>query len=185
MSAANTDRILVGKVVGFFGLQGWVKILSHTDPKENIFSYQHWWLKSSKPGNIEWQKIDVLKGKSQGKGLVACFAEIADRTQAEKLIGLEIYIDKSQMQELSEDEFYWHELIGLYVINQQGIEIGQVSNLMETGANDVLVIKQAGQTEKKAQKDLLIPYIWEQVIKTVDLDKKQIIVDWNENYLKE
>ena len=208
MASSDSDRILVGKIVAYFGLQGWVKILSHTEPKDNIFTYPQWWLKSSKQKNGAWQNFKVLKSKQQGKGLVALFEGINDRNQAEVLMGLNIYIDADQMQELSDDEFYWKDLIGLKVINELGVEFGAVSEIMATGANDVLVVhgvekdpevlsklkskraktkksgkKQSIDANLDIKKETLIPYIWEQVIKQVDLENKQILVAWDEDYL--
>lgn len=190
---------MVGKIVGYFGLQGWVKVLSHTEPKDNIFSYPQWWLKSSKPNarqkESDWQDRKILKGKHQGKGLVVLFDGIEDRTQAEALLGLDIYIDVEQLAELPEDEFYWKDLIGLQVLNEQGVDFGRVREIMATGANDVLVIQgiekdpvvldktESKKKSKAKNKETLIPYIWEQVIKQVDLDQQRITVAWDEDYL--
>ena len=205
MPTTENDRILVGNVAGFFGLQGWVKIHSHTQPKDNIFSYKKWWLKNSRKKDSAWIERDVLKTKNQGKGLVALFDGINDRTQAEILRGLDIYIDADQLDDLPEGEYYWKDLIGLQVVNEQGYQFGKVLDVMATGANDVLVV-QGRETDAKVlakrEKDLLkkksssknakskidlketlIPYIWEQVIKQVDLEKQEILVAWDEDYL--
>ena len=205
MPTTESDRILVGKVAGFFGLQGWVKIHSHTEPKDNILSYKKWWLKNSTKKDNVWIERDVLKIKNQGKGLVALFDGINDRTQAEILRGLDIYIDADQLDDLPEGEYYWKDLIGLQVVNEQGYRFGKVLDVMATGANDVLVV-QGKETDAKVlakrEKDLLkkksssknaktkidiketlIPYIWEQVIKQVDLEKQEILVAWDEDYL--
>jgi len=158
MPTTEVDRILVGKVVGFFGLQGWVKILSHTEPKTNIFNYKTWWLKNSRKKECAWTKQAVVKSKNQGKGLLALFDGIADRTQAETLRGLDIYIDADQLEILPEGEFYWKDLIGLKVINEHGYHFGQVDEVMATGANDVLVVHGQETDPKilaKREKDLL------------------------------
>ena len=205
MPTTESDRIQVGKVVGFFGLQGWVKILSHTEPKGNIFNYKTLWLKNSNTKDSAWVKRAVLKSKEQGKGFVALFDGIADRTQAETLRGFEIYIDADQLESLPEGEFYWKDLIGLQVVNEKGFQFGKVLDVMPTGANDVLVVhgketdlkvlakrekdllkKKSGSKNAKAKIDLketLIPYIWGQVIKQVDLEKQEILVAWDEDYL--
>jgi len=207
MPTTDSDRILVGKVVGFFGLQGWIKILSHSDPKDNIFSYKTWWLKNTRKKDSAWVKHTVLKSKNQGKSLVALFDGINDRTQAENLRGLDIYIDADQLKELPEGEYYWKDLIGLQVINEQGYQFGQVVDVMPTGANDVLVVhgketdvkvlakrekeilkKKSNSKNARAKielKETLIPYVWNQVIKQVDLEQQHILVAWDEDYLKD
>ncbi len=205
MSTTEGDRILVGKVVGFFGLKGWVNILSHTEPKDNIFSYKTWWLKDSSKKSSAWIKQEAFKTKLQTKGLLALFDGIQDRTQAEVFKGYEIYIDNDQLESLPEGEFYWKDLIGLSVVNDSGFQFGQVVDMLATGANDVLIVhgketdakvlakrekdllkKKSDSNNTKAKLDLketLIPYIWDQVIKQVDLEKKQILVAWDEDYL--
>lgn len=165
----SAERILLGKIVGVFGIKGWLKVHSYTDPKENIFSYETLLLKE-KSG---WQTIKLQDGKVHGKGLVVKLKEIDDRTKAETYLGSEIYVNREQMEVLSADEYYWHDLIDCEVINAQDIRLGKVKRLMETGANDVLVLK---------PNDRLLPYIWQQVIKSVDVKEKVIRVDWLEEY---
>lgn len=205
MPTTEVDRIQVGKIVGFFGLQGWVKILSHTEPKDNIFNYKTLWFKNGSKKDSAWIKHAVLKSKSQGKGLVALLDGFDDRTQAEVLRGLDIYVDADQFEDLPEGEFYWKDLVGLQVVNEQGYQFGQVLDVLATGANDVLVVRGKETDTKvlaKREKDLLkskpssknaktkielketlIPYIWDQVIKQVDLEKQEILVAWDEDYL--
>ena len=205
MSTTESDRVLVGKVVGFFGLKGWVNILSYTEPKDNIFSYKTWWLKSSGKKNSAWIKQEAFKTKLQTKGLIALFDGIKDRTQAEVFKGFDIYIDNDQLENLPDGEYYWKDLMGLNVVNESGYQFGHVVDMLATGANDVLIVhgketdakvlakrekdllkKKSDSNIAKAKIDLketLIPYIWEQVIKQVDLEKQEILVAWDEDYL--
>jgi len=178
---------LVGKINGLFGVQGWVKIFSHTQPRKNILSYQPWHIEI----DGQWQTLDIVKGREQGKTIVAQLKDINDREQARSMIGVDLYIEKSQLPKLSEGEYYWEDLIGLEVVNQNNVILGKVSNLVDTGANNVLVIN--GEKEHPSSKDRKehpsrghnkehwVPYI-EPFLISVDLDKKQILVDWDENF---
>ena len=133
---SNPKRLLVGKINGLFGVQGWVKLFSHTQPRKNILSYQPWHIQI----DGQWQTLDILKGREQGKTIVAQLRDINNREQAQSMIGIDLYIEKSQLPKLLEGEHYWEDLIGLEVINQQQVVLGKVSNLVDTGANNVLVV---------------------------------------------
>jgi len=148
---------------------------SYTEPKENIFSYASLLFKHGKGRKTAWLEAEIEQGKFHGKGIIVKFKNYNDRTEAEKWIGTEIYIERSQMQRLQENDFYWHDLIGCEVINEQEIRLGQVRRILETGANDVLVLD---------PEDRLLPYLWGQVIKAVDVQDKKILVDWPEDYFE-
>jgi len=171
--------IIVGQISGVFGVHGWVKIFSHTEPRENILQYSPWLVKK-KSGNFS---IELEKGRRQGKTIVAKLKDINDRNDAESLIGCDISIDESQLKSLSEDDFYWRDLQGLKVIDLSGDELGVVDYMMATGANDVLVVK---LNKEKAviskEKEILIPYLFGNVVKKIDLDNKLIEVDWDEEF---
>ncbi len=169
---SKSKRLLVGTINGLFGVQGWVKIFSYTHPRKNILSYQPWHIDID--GN--WQTLEIINGRVQSKTIVAQIKNINDREQARKLIGTDIYIEKSQLPKLKKGEYYWEELIGLEVINKELIVLGKVSNLVSTGANSVLIVQ-----DKKCKKEHWVPYIELSLIE-VDLDKRQILVDWDENF---
>ena len=160
---------MVGKINGLFGVQGWVKIFSHTKPRKNILNYQPWLVNI----NGQWQPLKVLNGREQGKTLVAQIDNIKDREQARALIGLDLYINPSQLPKLPKGEYYWDELIGLEVVNQQQHVLGKVSQLFETGANNVLIVQ--------GEKEHWVPYIKPFLI-AVDLDNQQILVDWDKDF---
>jgi 16S rRNA processing protein RimM len=175
---SNPKRLLVGKINGLFGVQGWVKLFSHTQPRKNILSYQPWHIQI----DGQWQTLDILKGREQGKTIVAQLKDINNREQAQSMIGIDLYIEKSQLPKLPEGEHYWEDLIGLEVINQQQVVLGKVSNLVDTGANNVLVV--SGDKESSSSKDRKehwVPYI-EPFLISVDIGKKQILVDWDEDF---
>ena len=163
----EASLIIIGKIVGVYGIKGWFKILSFTRPRENIFKYGPWLVKQ----NEEWLEIQLLEGKPQGKGLVASLEGITDRNEAMALVSSEIAIDRGQLPAAKEGEFYWHDLINMQVINQQDEVLGVVTELLETGANDVLVV----EAEKRRY---LIPYVQDIYIKDVDTEQGLIQVDW-------
>jgi 16S rRNA processing protein RimM len=162
--------IVVGKISTAHGIKGWVKIHSFTDPMDNILYYQPWSVRD-KEG---WKKVIVDDGRVQGKNVVAHIEGVDDRDSAEQLRGREIAIKREQLPKSDVGEFYWVDLIGLQVINQQGIMLGKVDHIMETGAHDVLVIK--------GEKERLLPYVMDEFIKEVDLKNRKIFVDWDADY---
>jgi len=164
----DSRQLLIGKITGAHGIKGWVKVYSFTDPVENIVEYLPWDLTL----NGQIVQMDALEGRLQGKGLVVRLDGIDDRNAAEALKGAEIYIDRERLPELAEDEFYWDDLIGLNVIDQNEVALGKVDQILDTGANDVLVIK--------GEQRHLIPYVTGDVVKSVDVDAGVIHVEWQE-----
>ena len=163
-------KLAVGKIAGVYGLKGWLKIYSHTQPIDNILQYNPWWL--DRKGVLT--EVELEAGKLHGKGVLAKLKGIDDPDEAKKLVGTEIFIESSALAPLPEDEFYWRDLIGLVVQNRDGVILGKVDDLMETGANLVLVVK--GETE------ILIPWIWESVILEVDLQQQRLVADWDPDF---
>ena len=172
MSQMDENQLVVlGHVSGVFGVKGWLKIYSETDPVQNILKYKPWYLLKDKT----WQKFQPLQGKRQGKGVVAQLEGYADRDQAAELKGCRIAVKRDQLPAPSDPNvFYWTDLEGLRVENLEGFYLGEVSHLFETGANDVIVV--IGERER------LVPYIREQVVKTVDLEKGLMVVDWDPEF---
>ena len=160
------QRIVVGRVSGIYGVRGYLRVISYTRPWENIFKYEQWWLKQGDG----WQDVTLLEGQVRGKALIAKLQGIEDRDQAREFIDSDIAIERTQLAEVGPGEYYWHDLIGLTVCNQDGKDLGQVMELLETGANDVLVVE--------GDQRILIPFIKEHYILAIDLDKKIIRVEW-------
>ncbi|TRW93013.1 ribosome maturation factor RimM [Candidatus Methylobacter oryzae] len=163
-------HINVGKISGVFGIKGWVKVFSFTDPRENILTYSPWLLKK----DDQTKAINVVDGQLQGKTIVAQLSDINDRDQAASLIGWDIFITPGQLPKAAKGEYYWSQLIGLNVETVDGIQLGVVDGLLETGANDVLIVQ--GERERA------IPFLQEQTIIDVDLDTGKIIVDWDPEF---
>jgi 16S rRNA processing protein RimM len=160
----------VGKITGAFGIKGWIKVFSFTDPKENILDYAPWILKK----DAKTRQVEVIEGNVQGKFVVALVTGVNDRDMASELAGWEVLIDQDQLPEPEPDEYYWSDLIGLQVETVQGEILGVVDSLIETGANDVIIV--AGERQRA------IPFIQGQSIVSIDLDAKKIIVDWDPEF---
>lgn len=171
MRAAGEQLIVVGTIVGLYGVRGWVRVMSHTQPRDNMLRYGQWHL--GRNGN--WRPAELEEGKVHGKGLVIKLQECSDRELARQLIGTEIAVPRSELEPAKDGEYYWADLIGLRVETVEGQPLGVVSHLLETGANDVLVA-QADDRER------LIPFVTGQVVKQVDLAAGLIQVDWDPDF---
>jgi 16S rRNA processing protein RimM len=166
MMEGETGKLLLGRISGIYGVKGWIKVFSYTRPAENILNYPSWYLKHRDEETL----YKVREGRPQGKGLVASLEGIEDRDIARLLVGADIYIERDQLPSLPEGEYYWTDLLGLQVINRQGQSLGEVVEILETGANDVLVVK--GESRE------LIPWVWGTYLLDVDLEAGRITVDW-------
>ncbi|MEW8508621.1 MAG: ribosome maturation factor RimM [Candidatus Thiodiazotropha sp.] len=164
------ELIIMGRVSGLFGVRGWLKVYSHTSPKEGITRYKEWYLRQAG----DWRRYRVVTGHRQGRGVVAQLQGIDDRDLAAPLVNCEIAVQREQLPALQSGEYYWTDLQGLRVVNLEGVELGVVSHLFETGANDVLVVR--GERER------LIPYTRGLAIREVDLERERILVDWDPEF---
>ncbi len=141
-------------------------MFSYTEPRDNMLTYASWLVGSD--GQL--RKFEVENSRWNGKVMVAKLAGIQDRDESAELIGRGIFVDRVDFPELEHDEFYWADLIGLEVLTEDGVCLGRIEQLMETGANDVLVVR--GDRER------LIPFVLREVVKQVDLAQGRLIVDW-------
>ena len=149
--------VTVGQVGGAYGVQGWVRIVSFTEPPSNLLNYQPWHLrvKGADERERRWQPCPAQAIRPHGDGFVARFREVADRDAALQLSGAEIAVPESCLPAPGDGEFYWRDLVGLRVVDQNGVELGEVGQLMPTGVHDVLVV-QAG---KAGGEKVLIPFV--------------------------
>jgi 16S rRNA processing protein RimM len=163
------NKLIIGRINGVYGVKGWVKIYSHTDPIGNILHYQPWWVK--KQG--QWVSMNVLNSHEPqgGKAIVAQIEGVDSREQAREMMGADIAIERNQLPE-NDQAFYWTDLIGCQVVNHQGKTLGLVTELVETGAHDVLRVK--GDSAQ-----YLIPFVFDVYVSDVDLEAKRINVDWD------
>jgi 16S rRNA processing protein RimM len=167
----NSDFLDAGEISGVFGIKGLVKVFSFTDPRENILAYSPWILQK----NNQTREVKIVGGQRHGNNVVAELDGISDRDAALALIGWKILITKQQLPETKPGEYYWADLVGLNVKTKQGVSLGKVDNLLETGANDVLVVLD-GEIER------LIPFLQQQTIMHIDLDAGLMIVDWDPDF---
>jgi 16S rRNA processing protein RimM len=162
--------IIVGRVAGPYGVQGWLRVVSYTERPDKLIEYTPWYLRR---GNA-WLATGIVEAKRHSKGLVVRLPGYEDRDSAAELAGTDIGIYRRQLPATAGDEYYWDDLIGLSVVTLDGLPLGTVDHLIETGANDVLVVK--GERER------LIPYVRGSVIASVDLDDRVIRVDWDPDF---
>ncbi len=137
MPAPADDLLVLGKIVSVHGIRGEVKVYSFTDPIDNLLDYRHWTLRRGD----EVRQVELANGRLQGNVLVAKLAGLDDREVARTYADFEICVPRSELPALEEGEFYWHQLVGLKVVDQTGQLLGKVDHLFETGANDVLVVR--------------------------------------------
>lgn len=175
--AQPEEKIVVGRLGAVYGIKGWLKVSSFTDDPENIFSYNPWTVGQGKL----WQTVNIVEWRRHNKGLIVKLEDVDVREKAQLLTGMDICVSPEQFPDLSEDEFYWRDLVGLAVVNTAGYKMGTVKSLLETGSNDVLVVK-ANANDAFSINERLIPLVEDQVIKSIDLDAKLITVDWDADF---
>ncbi len=176
----DNNYLLIGKITSAFGIKGWIKVYSYTDPHQNIGHYCPWYVGHSSEQSINLKPVDCLSVKSQGKSLIAQLKDCNDRNSAESYRGLWIWAQVKQMPSLADHEFYWRDLIGLSVINRENQCLGIVHQLMETGANDVLQVNPSNNSIDNQQR--LIPYVPGHYIDRVDLANKRLFVCWESDF---
>lgn len=169
-------RLTLGRVAGVFGVRGWVRVQSYTRPIDNLLDLPRWTLRHQGKET----PATLIEGQVQGKGLIAQIGDaegvpLTDRDTAAALIGAEILVDRDDMPEPAEGEYYWADLIGCSVRNEEGVDLGKVDSMTSNGAQDVLVLTQ-GEVER------LIPFVKGPIIKSVDLSQSLIVADWQPDY---
>lgn len=179
VEAKKSNLITVGRITGVFGIKGWVKLKSFTDPQDNVLEYSPLLLKT-KHGVKE---CEIAEYQFRPQGLVVRLKGVDDRNAAEALAPVDVAIDKSLLPELGDDDFYWHQLEGLRVVtifDGNAQDLGVVSKVMATGANDVLEVKPDAQSID--DRDRLVPYVLDLYVKKVDLSAECITVDWDPEF---
>ena len=169
--------VVMGRIVGSFGVYGWVKVLPFTEFVDGLLSYPVWWIGN---GDGKWREMKITRCNVHAKTIVSLFEQCTDRTAAMKLKDMLIAVPRNQLPALSssgKDGYYWEDIIGLKVINLQSEELGSVTGIITSSSNDILQIRGL----KEGENERLIPFISETVVK-VDLRVRQIIVDWRSDY---
>ena len=170
MSEEQSEPILLGRVTGLYGVKGWIKIHSHTHPRENIVNFDRWILRHGD----DHAPMEVENGRLQGRTVVAKLMGIDDRDQAGTLIGAEITVDRDDLPPCEPGEYYWADLEGLDVRTEAGDDLGRIDYLFTTGAHDILVV--AGDRQR------LIPFVQQRIVREVDMERGSIVVDWDPDY---
>ena len=166
----SSEKIVLGKIASPFGVRGWTKITSYTEPPEGLLEYDV--LDISKAGKKS--RLTVEQGKPHGKFLAVKFEGIDDRDQVALFTNALIEVSRHELPASQDGSYYWADLIGMAVETLDGVELGTVERMMETGANDVLVV--LGDRER------LIPWIEGDVVKKVELQEKLLTVDWDPDF---
>lgn len=169
--AQHDDRLLtVGSLGAPYGVQGWIRVNSSTAPPEQIFAYSPWWLKLGGERVV----IRVDDGRVHGKRLVARLEGYEDRDAVRALVGAEIAVERERFEKPAADEYYWVDLVGATVVNLEGRELGRIDHLIETGANDVMIVD--GEQRR------LIPFVPGRYVIEVDIAGRRIVVDWDPDW---
>jgi 16S rRNA processing protein RimM len=163
-------RILLGRVLGAFGVRGEVKLQSFTDPEATLLRYQPWLLVHQ---GVE-RELTGAKGRQTHKGVIGTLPGVEDRDAAQALAGAEIYVARSRLPKPQPGEYYWVDLEGLEVVNREGLALGRISHLFDTGSNHVMVVH--GERER------LIPFIEGDFVHGVDFEAGRVEVDWDADF---
>ncbi|MCG6117242.1 MAG: ribosome maturation factor RimM [Aquimonas sp.] len=166
----NERRVLMGRVVGAFGVRGWLKIESYSNPRGQIFRYRPWLM--GREGQL--QEIQPLDLREQGRGVVVQLPGCDSPESAELRLGQEIWVRRGSLPPPSPGEYYWVDLEGLQVVTVEGVDLGRISHMVATGANDVMVIR--GDRER------LVPFTPGHALVSVDLASGQVVVDWDPEF---
>ena len=172
MVERGRDWVVVGRIEGAYGVKGWVRVRSFTDPPSNLCDYGPWCL-SRERGECQCKPLEM---RPHGKGYVARLDGVDDRDAAAALAGAEIRVPRDCLQPPAAGQYFWNDLLGLEVRNAAGDELGKVSSMLETGANDVMVID--GDDGRRR----LVPFVTGRVVREVDLEAGVIFVDWDADF---
>lgn len=170
--------VVLGRIAAPFGVQGWLHLQAFGDDPQSWKVIERWLVSADADAAPEsWRELKLDGFKLQAKGPVVRFEGCDDRTAAEKLVGLYVAVQRHDLPDTEDDEYYWGDLIGLDVVNQSGERLGRVDRLLETGANDVLVVvDQAAGADKPVER--LIPFV-SAVVKDVDREAAVLRVEWD------
>lgn len=173
---AEAALLVLGKIVSVHGVRGAIKVYSETDPIDNILDYPDWILRRGD----EVRHVSVVSARVQGRILVVQLKGLTDRDAALAMAGFEICVPRTELPELESGEYYWYQLVGLQVMTLEGQLLGRIDHLLETGANDVMVVKPcAGSID---QRERLLPYLPDLYIKHIDLTTGVMQVDWDAEF---
>lgn len=172
----NADELIkIATLKKPYGIKGWLWVFSETDNRADVFTMKPWWVKTA----TGFKPLTVTNWREQGAGLVASFAEVPDRNFAETMNGTTVWVHRDNLPSLDEDEYYWADLIGLTVINEEGENLGVIKEMFETGAHEIISVK--ATKDSIDAEDRLIPW-HKEIVLAVDLEKQTMLVAWGADY---
>lgn len=178
------DAVEVGRILDAWGIQGWFKVLPYSASPEALFSSKRWFLLPPEKGPRKFEafegtvRLAIKEAKEHSDAVVARAEDVTDRNAAEALRGARIFVARSSFPTPGQDEYYWVDLIGLEVVNREGVALGTVRELLSTGPQTVLVL---AQEEEGKSVERMIPFV-SAYVDAVDLQARRITVDWQPDY---
>jgi 16S rRNA processing protein RimM len=174
--AESSQETVIGRITAVFGIKGWLKVYSFTDPRDGVLNYRNWTLVQ------DGKRIPVKleEGRRQGQGIVIRLKGVDDRDVAQRYCGADIQVSTEQLPELPRGDYYWYQLEGLAVFTIEDECLGTMHHMLETGANDVLVVQASPASID--QRERLIPYLPDEIVMQVDLANKRMVVDWDPEF---
>lgn len=166
----SADWVVIGRFGRPHGLKGFITVHSFTEERDAILQYIPWYTLERGIGT----RVPLLQTEVNDKHILVQIEGMSEREDIARYTNKDIVIERAQLPVLPEDDFYWHELTGMQVINTEGIDFGQVTDMMSTGANDVMVVT--------GDKRRLIPYLLDRVVLSISREKRQIRVDWDADF---
>ena len=157
-------------MLGPWGVKGWIKVYSYTEPRENVVSFPVWLLEQ----DGERRSVRLEQGRRHGSHVVAKLSAVDDRDAAERLRGAQIMVERAALAPCDDGEYYWADLEGLRVVTREGVSLGEIDHLFATGSNDVMVVN--------GERQRLIPFLTDQVVQAVDLNDGVVVVDWDPDF---
>jgi 16S rRNA processing protein RimM len=174
MKTDAKDLVVMGRIVAPYGVFGWLKIIPDTEIFDTLLDYKTWWIGK----DSEWRELKLESAKVHNDVLLVKLQGIEERDGAFTCKGKLVAVPRASLPELSNEEYYWSDLIGLDVKNQLDVDFGKITDVLETGANDVIVVSGQDATGKRER---LIPFT-AQTILEVSLEKQTMLVDWDEDF---
>ena len=166
----QNKKVIMGRLARPYGVQGWIKVVSFTDPIENLLHHKTWSIQH----HDEWKILSFSAGRIHGPFLVVKLEGLDNPKNAKQFTNDLIAVERSVLDSFEEDEYYWADLMGLRILTIRGVELGRVKSFLETGSNDVLVVS-------NQKRERLIPYL-SHVIKLVDIENEIMVVDWDADF---
>jgi 16S rRNA processing protein RimM len=167
----------VGRFGSVYGVRGWIRIHSFTDDPESIFEYAPWFVQTGD----SWSVAKLTEWKRHGDGYICKLEGFDQREESQSMTGKSVFVDESSLPPLPEDEFYLNDLIGMRVVNTEGYDLGIVDGFMETGANDVLVVK-ANSDDAYGKKERLLPLVFGSTIQEMNEELRKLVVIWDPDF---